>query len=74
MVPLGKVVNVTRHGQVMVRGGGQLRLGTRVSDGRGREVGRIQDLIGPVSQPYVLIAPVRGADPRRLLGLDLFTR
>ncbi|HEV8360974.1 MAG TPA: Gar1/Naf1 family protein [Candidatus Thermoplasmatota archaeon] len=74
MVPLGKVVNVTRHGHVLVRGAGKPRLGAPVSDARGRPVGRIADLIGPVREPYVLIAPARGADARRLLGQELFTR
>ena len=74
MVPLGKAVNLTRQGQVLARGSGRPRVGARVTDPRGREVGRIQDLIGPVREPYVLIAPLRGSDPRRLLGQELFTR
>lgn len=74
LVPLGKVVNVTRRGQVLVRGTGKPRVGARVADGRGREVGRVHDLIGPVREPYVIVALARDADPRRLLGQDLFAR
>jgi rRNA processing protein Gar1 len=58
----------------MARGQGQPRLGTRVTDVRGREVGKIVDLIGPVREPYVIIMPARGADPRRMLGQELFIR
>lgn len=72
MLPLGKVVNVTRRGQALARGTGKPRLGARVADGRGREVGRVQDLIGPVREPYIIVAPQRGTDPGRMLGQDLF--
>jgi rRNA processing protein Gar1 len=74
MRPLGKVVNVTRRGQVLVRGLGQPRVGWRVVDGRGREVGRIADLVGPVREPYVVVVPHPRADTRRMLGQDLYTR
>lgn len=74
MVPLGKVVNVTRRGQAVARGTGKPKVGAWVTDARGREVGRVQDIIGPVREPYVLVAPGRGSDPRRLLGQELFTR
>lgn len=74
MSPLGKVVNVTRRGQVVARSPGKPRLGARVTDNRGREVGKVADLIGPVREPYVLVAPARSVDAKRLLGQELFTR
>ncbi len=42
--------------------------------GRG-EVGRIQDLFGPVSGPYALIRPSKGLEEKRwedLLGKELY--
>jgi RNA-binding protein len=72
MQPLGKVVNVTRRGQALVRGTGKPRLGARVTDGRGRDVGRVQDLIGPVREPYVIVAPHRGLDPKQVMGHELY--
>lgn len=74
MSPLGKVVNVTRRGQVVARSPGKPRLGARVTDHRGREVGKVADLIGPVREPYVLVAPAGSVDAKRLLGQELFTR
>ena len=74
MLPLGKAVNVTPRGQVLLRTTSKVRVGGRVTDARGRDVGRIHDLIGPVREPYVVISLGRGADPRRLLGQELFTR
>lgn len=77
MLLLGKVVNVTRRGQAVARApthGAKPPLGARVTDARGREVGKVADLIGPVREPYVIVACGRGADPRRLLGSELFTR
>jgi rRNA processing protein Gar1 len=73
-MPLGKVVNITRRGQVVARGASQPRVGWRVLDMRGRDMGKVVDLIGPVREPYILVAPPRGADVRRLLGQDLYTR
>jgi rRNA processing protein Gar1 len=76
MHPLGKVVNVTPRGQAVARphpgNPAPLRVGMRVADNRGRDVGRIQDLIGPVREPYILIATARHADVRQLLGQDLY--
>ena len=74
MQPLGKVVNITKRGHVVARGASQPRLGWRVLDQRGRDIGKVSDLIGPVREPYILVAPQKGADVRRLLGQELFTR
>lgn len=80
MLALGPVVNVTRRGQAVARAKGAAtpearpRIGARVTDARGRDVGKVQDLIGPVREPYVIVACGRGADPRRLLGQELFIR
>jgi rRNA processing protein Gar1 len=74
MRPLGKAVNLARRGQVLVRGQGKPRIGERVVDARGREVGRIADLVGPVREPYVIVAMSPRADPRRVVGQDLYTR
>jgi len=74
MRALGKVLNLTPRGQVLVRSTGEPRMGADVTDRRGTKVGRVADLIGPVRSPYVVVHPHPRADPRRLLGQELFVR
>ncbi len=55
---LGVVEHVTKSGYVVVRVADpnmRVRLGSRVVDARGVEVGRLVDLIGNVEEPYAVV-------------------
>ncbi|MCA1813976.1 MAG: H/ACA RNA-protein complex component Gar1 [Halobacteriales archaeon] len=65
---------MTPRGQLLVRGKSSPRVGDRVTDVRGREVGRVQDLVGPVREPYVVVFVAQKGSAPKLLGQDLFTR
>ena len=38
-------------------------IGTNLVDVRDRPIGRVIDVLGPVSSPYLLVASIRGASP-----------
>jgi len=49
------------------------RLGTRVVDSRGRYVGMVVDIIGPVRSPYIVVKP-KNTDIRLKDYEELFTK
>jgi len=49
------------------------RLGTRVVDSRGRFIGIVVDIIGPVRSPYAVVKPKNGSVQLRDYE-ELFTR
>jgi RNA-binding protein len=54
---LGKVLNVTPSQNVVVKVDKPPKLGAAVIDENLKVVGRIFDIIGPVSSPYVVVKP-----------------
>jgi len=70
---LGDVATVTKAGYATVKiadPGVRLKLGLRVVDDSGREVGRLVDVIGRVEEPYAVVR-VSSPDPG-LAGRRLF--
>ena len=52
--------------------GSGFAIGANAADARREPLGRVTDVIGPVSNPYVLITPARGARLHRVLGKDVY--
>lgn len=86
-VPLGQVNAVIGKGTLLVRAPGPLpvrapglqtppgpsvRIGSPVVDAVHAHVGRVMDVIGPVSRPFVVVSPAQGARLHRLQGKDVF--
>ena len=49
-------------------------VGTRAVDEQLNEVGRVVDVFGPVSRPYVAVSPDEGVVLASLLGKKLYAR
>lgn len=75
MKRVGEVVR-TAQGLAIVRcpEGDSPEIGTMVVDESLSEVGRIVDVFGPVSQPYVAVTPDERATLPKLLGSKLYAR
>ncbi len=52
---LGKVLQVTKRGSVIVQTDKSPPIGAKVVDKQAQPIGTIQDVFGPVSNPYVSI-------------------
>ncbi len=68
---LGKITNVSPSGNAIVKTDNPPKLGSEVVDENLNVVGRVFDVIGPVSAPYAVIKPtVR--DPARLVNKPVY--
>lgn len=65
---VGPVVAVGADGLVVLRGR-EVPEGTLVEGGRGRFVGRVVKVFGPVQRPYLSVRPRRGLPPEEMLVL-----
>lgn len=74
MASLGTVYKVTRDGAILLRSASQVRPGQRVIDHKNMEIGRVQEIIGPVKAPYVVVVPRPNVQLHRLQGRELFVR
>ena len=56
---LGKILHVSSSRSLIVKCDESrfVKLGTKVCDSKLKEVGRVQDLFGPVTAPYVSVRP-----------------
>lgn len=75
MKRVGEVVR-TAQGLAIVRcpEGAELEIGTVVIDEGLSEIGRVVDVFGPVSRPYVAVTPDDRATLPKLLGAKLYAR
>ena len=68
---LGKVLNVTPSQGIVVKVDKPPKLGAAVIDENLKVVGRIFDIIGPVSSPYAVVKP-SVKDPEKLVNRQLY--
>ena len=56
---LGKILHLSKSRSLIVRCDESLfvKIGTKVCDTKLKEMGRVQDLFGPVTSPYVAVRP-----------------
>ena len=71
MQRLGKVLSVTPSQNIVVKTEKAPKLGAAVVDENLKVVGRVFDIIGPVSSPYAVIKPAV-KEPERLVNKQLY--
>jgi RNA-binding protein len=68
---LGRVLNVTPSQNIVVKTENTPKIGSAVVDENLKIVGKIFDIIGPVSSPYAVVKPVI-REPEKLSDKQLY--
>ena len=71
MQRLGRVSNVTPSRNLIVKAENPPQIGAEVVDENLQAVGRVFDIIGPVSSPYAVVKPTV-SEPAKLLNKQLY--
>ena len=58
-------------GNLILRAERHVMIGETISDSRGRLIGQVFDIFGPVESPFIAVK-TKLKDPEELLGEDLF--
>lgn len=72
---IGEIMHLAKSGRLIVKlnaAGTGVRAGELLVDGSGKRVGRIAELIGPVSAPYASVIPMTDRTSR-LVGAKVFS-
>jgi len=66
---LGKILHLSSSRSLIVKCDEArfVKLGTRACDSKLKEIGKVQDLFGPISSPYISIRP-SGPSPAKYVG------
>ena len=71
---VGTVLHLSRSsGNLILKVENEPRIGDTVFDHKGNKMGKVFDLFGPVSSPYLAVRPSVG-QPEQYLGKALFLR
>jgi RNA-binding protein len=74
MKKIGPIVRLSTEGTIIIRAQTAPPIGRIVCDQRGRDLGRIIRVTGPVGSPYVIVRPLGGMPEglMRQLGRDAY--
>jgi len=68
---IGRVLHISSSGNAILKGETPPRIGDNVVDEKMKSVGRVFDVFGPVSSPYVSVR-TNVQDPDRLVDCSLY--
>lgn len=70
---IGEIQNVSYNGLWLIRSETAPGIGSDVFNQQKQKVGRIINIIGPVSRPYLLVRPARSRDTQlQIIGEKLY--
>jgi len=71
---VGSVLHISHSsGNLILKSKTDVRIGEAVRDNKGKRVGTIFDIFGPINDPYISIK-TRTSNPERLVGTALYVR
>ena len=78
MKPIGRVLHISSSRNIVVKSVIKIisdPKGEKVYDKKGRHIGEIIDVIGPLRKPYILIKPIISLEEaEKLVGKRLYIR
>jgi RNA-binding protein len=69
---VGSILHISSSsGNLILRAERQVKIGENVANSKGKRIGQVFDIFGPVEAPFISVK-TRIKDPEKLLGEDLF--
>lgn len=72
MRALGELSHLTKSGNIVLRGGGVPSIYSYVVTQDHKRIGRVTDVIGSTSKPYVLVKPLRKFTEKELSSMKFY--
>lgn len=72
MKALGELSHLTKGGNIVLRGGRVPEIYSSVVTQDHRRIGRVVDVVGPVSKPYIIVKPVRKFTEEELSSMRFY--
>ena len=69
MKPLGKVIKLTKSGSILIQTTEIPSINSVVATKDSKIIGRVKDVFGPASKPYVQIKPGRKLGPKDIASM-----
>jgi rRNA processing protein Gar1 len=70
---LGKIDDIIYNGKILIRTTFKPSFGKTVVDKHKKAIGKIQQIIGPVQEPYIIISPKKEFKASfKLIGTDVY--
>jgi RNA-binding protein len=69
---VGKISHISSSsGNLILRAERQVKIGEAIADSRGKQIGQVFDVFGPVEAPFIAVK-TRLKDAEKLIGKDLY--
>lgn len=65
MEEAGVLLHKAKSGRLIIKVTGKVDLGTILFDGKGRKIGKVIELIGPVRKPYASLLPLNDREGKK---------
>lgn len=69
---LGTLSHVAKSGNLVLRGGQVPSIYSFVVTKDSRKIGKVQDIIGPVSNPYIIVKPAKNFKKEELSNFEFY--
>ena len=71
---VGKVSHLNSRNMAIVSTHDKINKNTKIYDSEKRNIGRVVNIFGPVSEPYIAIAPNKGMRITKIVGREVFRK
>ena len=69
---LGMLSHITKSGNLVLRGREIPSIYSLVATKDSRKIGKVQDVIGPASNPYIIVKPVKNFKKEELSNFEFY--
>ena len=71
---VGKVSHLNSRNMAIVNTHDKINKNTKIYDSEKKNIGRVVNIFGPVSEPYIAIAPNKGMRITKIVGREVYRK